>query len=65
MFLLIFFFPSGVNVDIHALQGLSSGGAVRHSTWGILDDVPVPRKTSSTGLGPLGVGLREVSELIV
>lgn len=47
-----FFFPCSVNVDRHVLQGLSPGGAVRHSTCGRLDEVPVPRKMSSTGLGP-------------
>jgi hypothetical protein len=49
VFLRAFFFPCGVNVDRHVLHGTLSGGAVRQSTCGTLEDVPVPRKTSSTG----------------
>lgn len=53
VFLRIFFFPSGVNVEVHVLHGISSGPAVRHSMWGKLDEVPVPRKMNSSGLTPL------------
>jgi hypothetical protein len=51
VFLRTFFFPCGVNVDRHALHGALPGGAVRQSTCGTLEDVPVPRKMSSIGLG--------------
>lgn len=48
VFLLIFFFPSGLNVDRHVLQGVAVSGAVRQDTFGKLPDVPVPKKMSST-----------------
>ena len=38
-------------MDRHALHGGLPGGAVKQSTCGILEDVPVPRKMSSIGLG--------------
>lgn len=47
VFLLVFFFPSGVRVDKHVLHGFSPGNAVKHSIWGKLEDVPVPRKINS------------------
>lgn len=45
----MFLLPSGVWVDRHVLQGgvSSSGKAVRHSIWGRLAEVPVPKKISS------------------
>ena len=46
---LMFFLPSGRSVEIQVRHCLASGGAVRQSTWGRLDEVPVPRKMSSTG----------------
>lgn len=49
VFLLILFFPSGVRVDRHVLHFRPSGGDVKQSTCGRLDEVPVPRKISSTG----------------
>lgn len=55
VFLRIFFLPCGVNVDKHVLHGALPGGAVRQSTCGMLDDVPVPRKMSSIGAYPLAV----------
>lgn len=45
----MFFLPSGRSVEIQVRHCLASGGAVRQSTWGRLDEVPVPRKMSSTG----------------
>lgn len=45
----MFFFPSGASVERQVLQGFAPGGAVRQSTCGKQDDVPVPRKISSTG----------------
>lgn len=44
---LIFFFPSGRNVERHVWQGSLSGGAVKQSRWGRLDDVPVPKNMIS------------------
>ena len=51
----MFLFPSGWSVDKHVRQGLASGGAVRQSTCGRVDEVPVPRKMSSTGSSERGV----------
>jgi hypothetical protein len=48
VFLRIFFFPSGLKVDRHVLQGVAVSGAVRQDTFGKLPDVPVPKKMSST-----------------
>ena len=45
---LLFFRPSGVSVARQALHGLAPGGAVRQSTCGRVDEVPVPRRMSST-----------------
>lgn len=45
----MFFLPSGRRVERHVLHGLASGGAVKQSTCGRLEEVPVPRKMSSTG----------------
>lgn len=45
----IFFLPEGFSVDRHVRQGSWSGGAVRHSTWGTLEDVPLPRIMTSLG----------------
>lgn len=45
----MFFFPSGRSVERQVRHGLASGGAVRQSTWGTVDEVPVPRKMSSMG----------------
>ena len=50
VFLRAFFFPCGVNVDRHALHCGLPGRAVRQSTCGMLEEVPVPRKMSSIGL---------------
>jgi hypothetical protein len=50
VFLRTFFFPCGVNVDTHALHSVLPGGAVKQSTFGTLEEVPVPRKMSSIGL---------------
>lgn len=47
VFLLMFFFPSGVSVERHVRHGRSSGPAVKHSICGRLDEVPVPRKMTS------------------
>jgi hypothetical protein len=44
----VFFFPSGWRVERHVLQGIAPGGAVRQSTWGRVEDVPVPSRMSST-----------------
>jgi hypothetical protein len=45
---LIFLFPSGDKVERQVRHALSeSGGAVKQSTCGTLEDVPVPRKISS------------------
>lgn len=46
---LMFFFPSGVSVERQVRHGFELGGAVKQSTCGIVDDVPVPKKISSTG----------------
>lgn len=46
----MFFFPSGVSVERHVSHGLgSSGGRVKQSTCGTLEEVPVPRKMNSIG----------------
>lgn len=49
VFLLMFFFPSGVSVERQVRHGSlsESGGAVKQSRWGSEDDVPVPRKMNS------------------
>jgi hypothetical protein len=47
VFLLLFFLPSGFNVERHVWHGSTSGGAVRHETFGTLPDVPVPKKVRS------------------
>lgn len=47
VFLRAFFFPSNVSAERHVLHRGISAGAVRHSMWGKLLDVPVPRKISS------------------
>jgi hypothetical protein len=47
VFRLIFFFPSGLRVERHVLQGDSLSGAVRQDTLGKLPDVPVPKKMNS------------------
>jgi hypothetical protein len=52
VFLLIFFFPSGLRVERHVLQGVALSGAVRQDTLGKLPDVPVPKKMNSiAGVG--------------
>lgn len=56
VFLLMFFFPSGLSVDRQVRHGLRSGGAVKQSRWGSEDDVPVPRKMNSMS----AVGLVDV-----
>lgn len=48
VFLRMFFFPSGLRVDKHVLQGAALSGAVRHDTFGKLPEVPVPKKMNST-----------------
>lgn len=48
VFLRIFFRPSGLRVDKHVLHCGSPGGAVKQAICGRLDDVPVPRKMSSS-----------------
>lgn len=61
----MFFFPSGRSVDKHVRQGLASGGAVRQSTCGRLDEVPVPRKMSSTGSSGKGVSIAREPMVVV
>lgn len=48
VFLRMLRFPFGVRVDIHVSHGARSGGAVKQSISGTLDEVPVPRKTHSS-----------------
>ena len=52
----LFFRPSGVSVDRHVLHGFAPGGAVRQSTCGSVDEVPVPSRISSTGSSRPEVG---------
>ena len=49
VFLLMFFLPSGTSVERHVRHGSCSGGAVKHEIFGILPELPVPKKTSSNG----------------
>lgn len=44
----ILFFPSGRRVERQVRQGSRSGGAVKQSTWGKEEDVPVPSQMTST-----------------
>ena len=48
---LLFFCASGDGSSVarQALQGFEPGGAVRQSTCGRVDEVPVPSRISSTG----------------
>jgi hypothetical protein len=47
VFRLILFLPSGFSVERHVWHCFASGGAVRHETFGILPEVPVPKKVNS------------------
>lgn len=49
VFLLMFFLPSGLNVERQVRHGVSSGGAVKHEMLGTLPEVPVPTKMRSNG----------------
>ena len=44
----MFFFPSGWSVDQHVRHFFAPGGAVRQSTCGMVEEVPVPRRMTST-----------------
>ncbi len=61
VFLRIFFFPSGLRVERHVLQGVAPSGAVRQDTFGKLPDVPVPKKMNSILGADSGIG-GELSE---
>lgn len=49
VFRLILRLPSGFKVERQVRHGGISGGAVKHSTWGTEEEVPVPRKINSRG----------------
>jgi hypothetical protein len=57
----MFFFPSGLKVDRHVLQGVALSCAVRQDTFGKLPDVPVPKKMNSIP-GAGGTRSGELSE---
>lgn len=60
----MFLFPSGRNVERHVRHCFPPGGSVKHSMCGRLDDVPVPKKISSTLLSRVRAARVVFKELV-